>query len=170
MLAAFAPACPRPRVWPARAYVHPRGAQHHIRVGAVLRIEKRTAADRDRRIGLGDVAKLHSDVAFARIRAHRLGEHGNADLEVRRHLIEHRLALDVYRRPRSALAKVHNRNPKCPAIDGLQKHQVGSAEEVTFSTESDAGLIKKDSEFNPANHPTQTANANNNASVMIVTP
>ena len=45
------------------------GAQHHIRVGPVLRIEERIAADRDLVIGLGDLAELHSDVAFAYPRA-----------------------------------------------------------------------------------------------------
>jgi hypothetical protein len=45
-----------------------RCAQHHIRVGPVLRIEERRAADCDRRIGLGDLAELHADVAFARKR------------------------------------------------------------------------------------------------------
>src|SRR5262245_47346702 len=67
------------------------GAQHHIRVGPVLRIEERIAPDRDPGIGLGDLAELHPDVALARIRAYRLREHANADLELRRHLIEHRL-------------------------------------------------------------------------------
>src|SRR5262249_35132500 len=42
-------------------------------------------------MGLGDLAELHSDIAFARIRAHRLREHANADLELRYNLIEHRL-------------------------------------------------------------------------------
>jgi hypothetical protein len=46
------------------------GAEYHIRVGPVLRIEERIAPDRDRRIGLGDLAELHPDVALARIRAH----------------------------------------------------------------------------------------------------
>ena len=45
------------------------GAQHHIRVRPVLWIEERIAPDRDRRLGLGDLAELHPDVAFARIRA-----------------------------------------------------------------------------------------------------
>jgi hypothetical protein len=35
-----------------------RGAQHHIRVGPVLGIEEWIAPDRDRRIGLGDLAEL----------------------------------------------------------------------------------------------------------------
>ena len=60
-------------------------------VGPVLRVEERKAADRDPRIGLGDLTELHPDVAFARIRAHGFREHGNCDLQLRRHLIEHRL-------------------------------------------------------------------------------
>src|SRR5262249_40431437 len=40
---------------------------------------------------LGDLAELHPDVALARIRAHCFREHANADFELRRHLIEHRL-------------------------------------------------------------------------------
>ena len=40
------------------------GAQHHMRIGAVLRIEEWIAPDRDPRIGLGDLTELHSDVAF----------------------------------------------------------------------------------------------------------
>jgi hypothetical protein len=59
------------------------GAQHHIRIGPVLRIEERIAPDRDPRIGFGDLAELHSVIAFARIRADRLREHANADLELR---------------------------------------------------------------------------------------
>src|SRR6516165_6199814 len=62
-----------------------------MRVGPVLRIEKRIAADRDLGIGLCDLAKLHADVPLARISAHHLREHANADLELRRHLIKHRL-------------------------------------------------------------------------------
>jgi hypothetical protein len=64
------------------------GALHHIRVGPVLWIEERIAPDRDPRTGFGDLAELHSDVAFTRIRAHRLREHANADFELRRHLID----------------------------------------------------------------------------------
>ena len=64
------------------------GAQDEIRIGPVLRIEERIATDRDCRIGLGDPAELHPNVAFARIRADRFREHANADLELRRHLIE----------------------------------------------------------------------------------
>src|SRR6516164_8169481 len=60
------------------------GAQHHIRVGPVLRIEERIAPDRDPRISFGDLAKLHADVTLARIRAHRFREHANADVELRR--------------------------------------------------------------------------------------
>jgi hypothetical protein len=57
----------------------------------VLLIEERIAPDRDLGIGLGDLAELHPDVAFAHIRAHGFREHANADLELRRHLIKHRL-------------------------------------------------------------------------------
>jgi hypothetical protein len=46
----------------------------------------------------------------------------------------------------------------------------GSAEEVTFSTESHVGLVRKESEFNPPIHPRQSDSANNNAPVIIVTP
>jgi len=60
--------------------------QHHIRVGPVLlRIEEWIAPVRDRRIGLGNLAELHSDVALARIGAHGLREHVNADLELPAH-------------------------------------------------------------------------------------
>src|SRR5262249_24714680 len=45
------------------------GAQHHIHVGPVLRIEERIAADCNLRIGRRDLAKLHADVALTRIRA-----------------------------------------------------------------------------------------------------
>ena len=44
----------------------------------------------------------------------------------------------------------------------------GSAEEVAFSLESEAGLMNKESEYNPAIHPRQSASAND-AAVMIVT-
>src|SRR5262249_42922068 len=65
--------------------------QHHIRVGPVLlRIEEWKAPHRDRRIGLG-LTELHPNVALARIRARGFREHANADLELRRPLIEHRL-------------------------------------------------------------------------------
>jgi hypothetical protein len=42
------------------------GAQHHIRVGPMLRIEERIAADHDLGVGLGDLIKLRADVALAR--------------------------------------------------------------------------------------------------------
>jgi hypothetical protein len=45
-----------------------------------------------------------------------------------------------------------------------------ASEEVTFSTDSDAALMKKESEFNPPIHPRQMASANNNAPMIIVTP
>jgi hypothetical protein len=48
----------------------------------MLGIEERIAPDCDPRIGLGDLTELHPDVALARIRAHRLREHANADLEL----------------------------------------------------------------------------------------
>jgi hypothetical protein len=67
------------------------GAQHHIRVGPVLWIEERIAADRYPRIGFGNLAELHTNVALAHVRAHGFRGHSNADLELRRHLIEHRL-------------------------------------------------------------------------------
>jgi tetratricopeptide (TPR) repeat protein len=57
----------------------------------MLWIEERIAADRYPRIGFGNLTELYSDVALARIRAHGLREHANADLKLRRHLIEHRL-------------------------------------------------------------------------------
>ena len=44
-----------------------------------------------------------------------------------------------------------------------------SAEGVAFSLESEAGLMNKESEYNPAIHPRQSASAND-AAVMIVTP
>jgi len=59
--------CKRELLWIA-------GAQYHIRAGPVLRIEERIAPDRDRRLGLGDLAESHPDVAFVRIRAHRFRE------------------------------------------------------------------------------------------------
>src|SRR5262245_21734171 len=61
------------------------GGQHHIRLGPVRWIEELVATDRGPGIGLGDLAELHSDIAFARIRAHRLRKYANADLELRRH-------------------------------------------------------------------------------------
>ena len=45
------------------------GAQHHIHVGPILRTEERIAANRNLRIGRRDLAKLHANVALARIRA-----------------------------------------------------------------------------------------------------
>ena len=43
-----------------------------------------------------------------------------------------------------------------------------SAEEVTFSTESDAGLVLKESKLNPPTHPRKRASANDNTPVIIV--
>ena len=42
------------------------GAQHHIRVGPVLRIEKQIAADRDLGIGFGDLTELQPSRVSAR--------------------------------------------------------------------------------------------------------
>ena len=56
-------------------------AQHHIRVGPVLRIEKRIAANRDLGIGFGNLTELHTNVALAHVRAHGSREHASADLE-----------------------------------------------------------------------------------------
>ena len=67
------------------------GAQHHIRVGPVLRIEERKAPDRDLGIGLGNLAELRADVAFARIQVNGFREHANAGLEIGRRLVKHRL-------------------------------------------------------------------------------
>ena len=66
-------------------------AQHHVRVGPMLGIEERIAPNRYPRIGFGNLTELYSEVALARIRAHGLRERANADFELRRHLIEHRL-------------------------------------------------------------------------------
>jgi hypothetical protein len=49
---------------------------------AVLRIEKRIAADRDLGIGFGDLTELYTNVALAHVRAHGFREHANADLEL----------------------------------------------------------------------------------------
>jgi hypothetical protein len=65
---------------------------------------KTIAPDRDRRIGLRDLAELHSDVALARIRAHRFREHANADLELRRHFVEHHLLDRGYARHHDYIA------------------------------------------------------------------
>ena len=45
-----------------------------------------------------------------------------------------------------------------------------ASEEVAFSTDSDAALMKKESQFNPRIRPRQMASANNNAPMIIVTP
>jgi hypothetical protein len=45
-----------------------------------------------------------------------------------------------------------------------------SPQNATAGPEPQRSLFARLSEFNPANHPTQTANANNKAPVMIVTP
>src|SRR5262245_17604632 len=90
MLAALAPACPRPRVLQRRAFVdRGRAAPHSCWPRAA---DRKTDSCRSRlRDWLWRFAELHSDIAFARIRAHRLRKYANADLELRRHLIEHGL-------------------------------------------------------------------------------
>jgi hypothetical protein len=69
-----------------------------------------------------------------------------------------------------AVALVFADEPCNVSRSDLTEASGGSAEEVTFSTESHAGLMKKESEFNPPIHPRQSASANNNAPVIIVTP
>ena len=64
------------------------GAQHHICVRPVLRIEEWMAPDRDLRISLGDLTELYADVALTRIRAHGFRKHANTGLELGSHLIE----------------------------------------------------------------------------------
>jgi len=63
------------RVFGLRELVCIAGAQHHIRVGPMLRIEKRIAADRDLRIGFGNLTELHINVALAHVCAHGFREH-----------------------------------------------------------------------------------------------
>src|SRR6516162_69951 len=58
------------------------GAQDHVGIGPVLRIEERIAADRHFGIGLGNLAELGADVALARVRAQRLRQHANAGFEL----------------------------------------------------------------------------------------
>jgi hypothetical protein len=69
-----------------------------------------------------------------------------------------------------AVALVFAGEPCNVSRSDLAEASGGSAEEVTFSTESGAVLMNKESEYNPAIHPRQSASANNNAPVMIVTP
>ena len=45
------------------------GAQDHVGIGPVLRVEERIAADCNLGIGLGNVAELRADIAFARVGA-----------------------------------------------------------------------------------------------------
>ena len=87
MLAGLAPAGPRPRAFCKRKLLCIAGAQDDIRIGPVLRIEERIATDRDRRIG----DELHANIAFGAHPRARFRELANADLELRRHLIKHRL-------------------------------------------------------------------------------
>jgi len=57
----------------------------------------------------------------------------------------------------------------CPVRRSDLAASAGSAEGVALSTESDAGLKMKKSEFSPPIHPRQRASANDNAAVIIVT-
>jgi hypothetical protein len=66
-------------------------SQHGPNTNVVLRARDAQKLPIACRIGLADLAELHPDVAFARIRAHRLREHANTALELGHHLIEHRL-------------------------------------------------------------------------------
>jgi hypothetical protein len=70
-------------------------AQDDVGIGSVLRIEEGVAADRDPRIGLGDLAELGSDVTFARARydgGRRLALCGPATEAVRLRLLEIRVS------------------------------------------------------------------------------
>ena len=58
-----------------------------------------------------------------------------------------------------AVALVFVNEPCNVSRSDLAEASGRSAEEVTFSTESDAGLMKKESEFNPPIHPRQMATA-----------
>src|SRR5262245_58753502 len=60
--------------------------QYNVGIGAVLRIEEWITADRNLRVGLGDLAELGTDISFARVRANSLSEHANAGFQFRRHL------------------------------------------------------------------------------------
>jgi hypothetical protein len=55
-------------------------SQHGPNTNVVLRARDAQKLPIACRIGLADLAELHPDVAFARIRAHRFREHANADL------------------------------------------------------------------------------------------
>jgi hypothetical protein len=109
------------------------GAQYHIRVGTVLRIEERIAPDRDSRIGLGDLAELHADVALACIRAHRFRERANADLELGCHLIKHRLHDRGHSRHHDCIADPEARRPRHLVEDEIRalgdaRHENGRQE------------------------------------------
>jgi hypothetical protein len=88
----------------------------------------------------------------------------NNDSEVRAPPFDVSCALTV------AVALVFADEPCNVSRSDLAETSGGSAEEVTFRTEGDAGLLNKESEYNPAIHPRQSASANNKALVMIVTP
>ena len=64
------------------------GAQLTFVLAAVLWIEERIALDRDPRIGFGDLTELHTNVTLAANPRVEFRGHTNADLELRRHLIE----------------------------------------------------------------------------------
>src|SRR5262245_6675035 len=70
------------RAFGLRELLYIAGAQHHIRVGPVLRIEKRIAADRDLGIGFGNLTELHTNVALAHVRAHGFREHATPILSL----------------------------------------------------------------------------------------
>jgi hypothetical protein len=67
-----------------------------------------------------------------------------------------------------AVALVFADEPCTVSRFDLAEASGGSAEEVTFSTESDAGLVLKESKLNPPTHPRKRASANDNTPVIIV--
>jgi hypothetical protein len=69
--------------WRARASAHHgHTAPHSCWARAA---DRRTiAADRDLGIGLGDLAEVRADVAFARVRTDRFREHANVGLKLGR--------------------------------------------------------------------------------------
>jgi hypothetical protein len=70
------------------------------------------AADRDLRIGFGNLTELHINIALAHVRAHGFREHANADVELRRHLIEHRLHDRRHARHHDYIAEPEARRPR----------------------------------------------------------
>jgi hypothetical protein len=64
---------------------------------------------------------LYSDVALARIRAHGLREHANADVELRRRLIEHRLHDRGHARHHDYIADPEARRPRHLVEGGWSK-------------------------------------------------